>query len=53
MDIQQARYHFPNGESQKQEQKVDVSPLKQAFQAMLEISKRWNDPELLESLTHE
>tara|TARA_Y100000996_G_scaffold392411_1_gene355159 strand:- start:1943 stop:2479 length:537 start_codon:yes stop_codon:yes gene_type:complete len=51
--IQKTRYHFPNGESQKQEQKVDVAPLKQAFQAMLEISKRWNDPELLESLANE
>jgi hypothetical protein len=51
--IQKTRYHFPNAPTQKQEQKVDVSPLKQAFQAMLEICKHWDNPELLESLKHE
>tara|TARA_Y100000310_G_scaffold326749_1_gene392076 strand:+ start:28 stop:564 length:537 start_codon:yes stop_codon:yes gene_type:complete len=51
--IQKTRYYFPNGNKERQEQKVDVSTLKQAFKAMLEICKRWDDPELLESLNHE
>ncbi|MHA1138469.1 MAG: hypothetical protein ACTSSE_18470 [Candidatus Thorarchaeota archaeon] len=51
--IQKTRYYFPNGDKERQEQKVDVSTLKQAFKAMLEICKRWDDPELLESLNHE
>ncbi len=51
--IQKTRYYFPNGDKEKQEQKVDVSPLKQAFKAMLEIAKRWDDPELLEGLQNE
>ncbi len=51
--IQKTRYYFPNGNKERQEQKVDVSTLKQAFKAMLEICKRWDDPALLESLNHE
>ena len=51
--IQKTRYYFPNGNKERQEQKVDVSTLKQAFKAMLEICKRWDDTELLESLNHE
>ncbi len=51
--IQKTRYYFPNGDKERQEQKVDVSTLKQAFKAMLEICKRWDDPVLLESLNHE
>ncbi len=48
--IQKTRYHFPNGDKQKQEQKVDISPLKEAFKVMLEICKRWDDPKLKEEL---
>jgi len=48
--IQKTRYIFPNGDKQKQEQKVDVSSLKQAFTAMLEICRRWDDEELQEAL---
>ena len=47
---QKTRYHFPNGEKEKQEQKVDITPLKQAFETMLEICKRWDDPALKEEL---
>ena len=48
--IQKTRYYFPNGDKQKQEQKVDISPLKEAFKVMLEICKRWDDPKLKEEL---
>ena len=48
--IQKTRYHFPTADTQKQEQKVDISQLKPAFKTMLEICKRWNDPKLLEEL---
>jgi len=48
--VQKTRYHFPTSPTQKQEQKVDISQLKPAFKTMLEISKRWNDPKLLEEL---
>ena len=48
--IQKTRYYFPNGQKERQEQKVDVSTLKQAFQMMLEISKRWDDPKLHKEL---
>ena len=48
--IQKTRYYFPNGDKERQEQKVDVSTLKQAFKAMLEICKRWDDPKLKEEL---
>ena len=34
---QKTRYHFPNGNIQKQVQTVDVSPLIQPFKVMLEI----------------
>ena len=49
--VQKTRYHFPNKQTQKQEQKVDISQLKPAFKTMLEICKRWDDPKLLEELT--
>jgi hypothetical protein len=48
--IQKTRYHFPNGETKKQEQQVDVSSLKEPFKAMVDICKRWNDPKLQEAL---
>lgn len=48
--VQKTRYHFPTSPTQKQEQKVDISQLKPAFKTMLEISKRWDDPKLLEEL---
>ena len=48
--IQKTRYHFPTADTQKQEQKVDISQLNPAFKTMLEICKRWNDPKLLEEL---
>lgn len=48
--IQKTRYYFPNGEKEQQEQKVEIAPLKEAFQAMLEICKRWDDPALKEEL---
>lgn len=47
---QKTRYYFPNGDKQQQEQKVDITPLKQAFETMLEICKRWDDPKLKEEL---
>jgi|TARA_R110001592_G_scaffold58645_2_gene177442 hypothetical protein len=48
--IQKTRYHFPNSEMQKREQKVDISSLKEPFKAMLEICKRWDDKQLHEAL---
>jgi len=48
--IQKTRYYFPNGDKEKQEQKVEITPLKRAFEAMLEICKRWDDPALKEEL---
>ncbi len=48
--IQKMKYHFPNESPAKQEQKVDISPLKPAFKQMLEICKRWDDPKLKEEL---
>lgn len=48
--VQKTRYHFPTKQTQKQEQKVDISQLKPAFKTMLEICKRWDDPKLLEEL---
>tara|TARA_Y100000034_G_C6903189_1_gene418328 strand:- start:2009 stop:2539 length:531 start_codon:yes stop_codon:yes gene_type:complete len=48
--IQKTRYYFPNGDKEKQEQKVEITPLKRAFEAMLEICKRWDDPPLKEEL---
>jgi hypothetical protein len=48
--IQKTRYHFPNGDVQKQEQQVDVSSLREPFKAMVDICKRWNDPKLKEAL---
>jgi hypothetical protein len=48
--IQKTRYHFPNGETKKQEQQVDVSSLQEPFKAMVDICKRWNDPKLKEAL---
>ena len=48
--IQKTRYHFPNADSETQEQKVDITQLKPAFKAMLEISKRWDDPTLKQEL---
>jgi len=48
--VQKTRYHFPTKQTQKQEQKVDISQLKPAFKAMLEICKKWDDPKLLEEL---
>ena len=48
--IQKTRYYFPDGNKEKQEQKVDVSTLKEAFVAMLEICKKWDDKELKEAL---
>jgi len=48
--IQKTRYHFPNGETKKQEQQVDVSSLQEPFKAMVDICKRWNDPKLQEAL---
>ena len=48
--IQKTRYYFPNGTKEKQEQKVEITPLKRAFEAMLEICKRWDDPALKEEL---
>lgn len=47
--IQKVRYHFPSG-IQKQNQKVDVSQLKPAFQQMLQIAKRWDDADYISSL---
>ena len=47
---QKTRYYFSNGDKEKQEQKVDITPLKQAFETMLEICKRWDDPALKEEL---
>ncbi len=47
---QKTRYHFPNGDKQIQEQQVDITPLKEAFQVMLEICKRWDDPNLKDEL---
>lgn len=47
---QKTRYYFPNGDKEKQEQKVDITPLKKAFETMLEICKRWDDPALKEEL---
>tara|TARA_B100000214_G_scaffold226200_1_gene164729 strand:- start:1883 stop:2413 length:531 start_codon:yes stop_codon:yes gene_type:complete len=48
--IQKMKYHFPNEPTAKQEQKVDISPLKPAFKQMLEICKRWDDPQLQEGI---
>ena len=48
--VQKTRYHFPTKQTQKQEQKVDISQLKPAFKTMLELCKRWDDPTLLEEL---
>jgi hypothetical protein len=48
--IQKTRYHFPNSEMQKREQRVDISSLKEPFKAMLEICKRWDDKQLHEAL---
>ena len=48
--IQKTRYHFPNAKPETQEQKVDINQLKPAFKAMLEISKRWDDPTLKQEL---
>ena len=48
--IQKTRYYFPNGDKERQEQKVDVSTLKQAFTAMLEICKMWDCKELQDAL---
>jgi hypothetical protein len=48
--IQKTRYYFPNGDKERQEQKVDVSTLKQAFTAMLEICKMWDSKELQDAL---
>ena len=39
-----------SGDKEQQEQKVDIRPLKQAFETMLEICKRWDDPKLKEEL---
>jgi len=47
---QKTRYYFPNGDKEQQEQKVDITPLKEAFETMLEICKRWDDPKLKEEL---
>jgi hypothetical protein len=47
---QKTRYYYPDGDKQQQEQKVDIKPLKQAFETMLEICKRWDDPKLKEEL---
>ena len=47
---QKTRYYFSNGDKEKQEQKVDIAPLKQAFEAMLEICKKWDDPKLKDEL---
>lgn len=47
---QKTRYYYPDGDKQQQEQKVDIRPLKQAFETMLEICKRWDDPKLKEEL---
>ena len=49
-NVQKTRYHFPTKQTQKQEQKVDISQLKPAFKTMLELCKRWDDPTLLEEL---
>ena len=48
--IQKMRYHFPTEPTAKQEQKVDITPLKASFKQMLEICKRWDDPKLKEEL---
>jgi hypothetical protein len=48
--IQKTRYYFPIGDKERQEQKVDVSTLKQAFTAMLEICKMWDSKELQDAL---
>lgn len=41
--IQKSRFHFPEGNVETQEQKVEIAGMEPTFQAMLDVCKNWKE----------